>query len=143
MLSVQCCRDWQFFLIARLAGKKIVIPWLKRNLPRTHKFMQSQDYKIILLLRLFPFAHFDLCSLIFGALAFRVRHFVIFTFIGILPESFLIAHFAALHPDFLARYCVAITYLDRRAAHSCVDLGNVESACLSHYACLRHFIVSC
>ena len=99
------------FLIARLAGKKIVMPWLKRNLPRTHKFMQSQDYKIILLLRLFPFAYFDFCSLIFGVLAFRVRHFVIFTFIGILPESFLIAHFAALHSDFLTHTVLLLLIL--------------------------------
>ena len=99
------------FFIARLVGQRIVMPWLKRNLPRTHGFMRSQDYKVILLLRLFPFAYFDLCSFIFGLLAFRVRHVVIFTFIGILPESFLIAHFAALHADFLARTVLVLLVL--------------------------------
>ncbi len=99
------------FFLARLVGKKIVVPWMKRNLPRTHKFMRSQDYKVILLLRLFPFAHFDLCSFAFGLLAFRVRHVVIFTFIGILPESLLIAHFAALHADFIARTILVLLLL--------------------------------
>ena len=99
------------FFIARLVGKIIVMPWLKRNLPRTHSFMRSQDYKVILLLRLFPFAYFDLCSFFFGLLAFRVRHVVIFTFIGMLPESFLIAHFADLHADFLARTVLVLLIL--------------------------------
>ena len=99
------------FFIARLVGKRIVVPWLKRNLPRTHSFLCSQDYKVILLLRLFPFAYFDLCSFAFGLLAFRVRHFVIFTFIGVLPESFLIAHFAALHADFLTRTVLVLLVL--------------------------------
>jgi len=99
------------FFIARLVGNKIVMPWLKRNLPRTHNFMRAQDYKVILLLRLFPFAYFDLCSFAFGLLAFRVRHVVIFTFIGILPESLLIAHFAALHADFLARTVLVLLVL--------------------------------
>ena len=99
------------FLLARLVGTKIVVPWLRRNLPRTHSFMRSQDYKIILLLRLFPLVYFDLGSLVFGLLAFRLRHFIIFTFIGILPASFLVAHFAALHADFLTRTIVVLLIL--------------------------------
>lgn len=99
------------FFISRLIGQKILMPWLRRNLPRTNDLMQSQDYKIILLLRLFPFAHFDLCSLAFGLFAFRVKYFIIFTFIGILPESFLVAHFAALHADFLTRTVLVLLVL--------------------------------
>lgn len=99
------------FFIARLVGKKIVDPWLKRNLPQTHRLMRSQDYKIILLLRLIPFAHFDLSSLLFGLAAFRVKYFVIFTFIGVLPESFLIAHFVGTHTDFWARTMLILVVL--------------------------------
>ena len=99
------------FLIARLVGKKIVDPWLKRNLPDTHKMLRAQDYKIILFFRLLPFAHFDLCSLVCGLLTFRVKYFVIFTLIGVLPESFLIAHFAANHENFWLRAMLVLLVL--------------------------------
>lgn len=79
------------FGIAKYVGRRLVKPWLRSNLPATFKFIRSQDYKIVLALRLIPILPFDLMSFVFGALDFRFRQVMIWTFIGSLPEAYLFA----------------------------------------------------
>lgn len=78
-------------------GKRLVKPWLTANLPATWKFLRSQDYKMALALRLVPILPFDLVSLVFGVLGFHFRRTALMTFIGTIPESYVVAQFAS--PD--------------------------------------------
>lgn len=79
------------FMIAKYAGRRLVKPWLRSNLPATLKFIRSQDYKIVFALRLVPFLPFDLASAAFGALDFRARSVALGTLFGALPEAYLFA----------------------------------------------------
>ncbi len=79
------------FVIAKYAGRRLVKPWLRSNLPATFKFIRSQDYKIVFALRLIPFLPFDLASGLFGALDFRAKSVALATLIGALPEAYLFA----------------------------------------------------
>lgn len=96
------------FGIGKVIGKKLVNPWLSANLPQTLKFIRSQDWKIIFGLRLIPFLPFDLLSLVFGVVDFRFKYFVIATFLGSLPEAYLLANFGAPDSTLLASTVSAI-----------------------------------
>jgi uncharacterized membrane protein YdjX (TVP38/TMEM64 family)/pimeloyl-ACP methyl ester carboxylesterase len=79
------------FGITKLVGKRLAKPWLRSNLPATHKLIRSQDYKLVFGLRLIPFIPFDLLSFAFGALDFRTKSVAIATFFGALPEAYMYA----------------------------------------------------
>jgi uncharacterized membrane protein YdjX (TVP38/TMEM64 family)/pimeloyl-ACP methyl ester carboxylesterase len=79
------------FGLTNLLGKRLAKPWLRANLPATFKFIRSQDYKLVFAARLIPFLPFDLVSIVFGALDFRLKSVAIATFFGSLPESYLFA----------------------------------------------------
>ena len=85
------------FGLTKLVGKKLSKPWLRSNLPATHKFIRSQDYKLVFALRLIPFIPFDLLSFAFGALDFRTKSVAIATLIGTIPEAYMYSHM--LNPD--------------------------------------------
>lgn len=68
------------------AGKTLVVPWMSSNLPSTLKFIKTQDYKIIFAARLIPIFPFDIVSALSGAFTLNFRRFVVYTFLGILPE---------------------------------------------------------
>ena len=72
-----------------LFGQKIVHPWLSANLPSTWKLLKSQDYKIIFFLRWIPLFPFDLFSFLFGIFSLPPTRVFLYTFIGILPESYM------------------------------------------------------
>jgi uncharacterized membrane protein YdjX (TVP38/TMEM64 family)/pimeloyl-ACP methyl ester carboxylesterase len=78
------------FALAKIIGKKIITPWLSANLPQTHKFLRSQDWKITLLTRTIPFVPFDLLSLSYGLLDFRWKTTLIATALTTIPESYII-----------------------------------------------------
>ena len=82
------------FGITKVIGKRLAKPWLRANLPATLKFIRSQDYKVVFACRLIPFFPFDLMSFLFGALDFRFRSVIIATFIGSLPEAYLVTNMA-------------------------------------------------
>jgi uncharacterized membrane protein YdjX (TVP38/TMEM64 family) len=82
---------------AKTIGKKLVNPWLHANLPQTLKFIRSQDWKIIFVLRLIPIIPFDLLSFLFGVVDFRFKYFVLATFLGSIPEAYMLANFGS--PD--------------------------------------------
>lgn len=77
--------------VVKLFGGSLVKPWLKSNLPATYKLLHSQDYKIIIAMRLIPLIPFDLCSMVFGALGFRPKIVMICTFFALLPECYVFA----------------------------------------------------
>lgn len=77
--------------IAKLAGKRLAKPWLRSNLPATLTFIRSQDYKVVLATRLIPIIPFDLMSLLFGALDFRIKSVMFASFFGVLPEAYMYA----------------------------------------------------
>ena len=72
--------------IAHLVGKNLVAPWMSHNLPSTLRFIRSQDFKLVFAARLIPIFPFDLVSALSGAFNLSFKRFVIFTFLGILPE---------------------------------------------------------
>jgi triacylglycerol lipase len=85
------------YFFSKAFGQKLVRPWLSSNLPETLKFIKSQDWKVILLLRVIPIIPFDLATIIFGFLDFRLRTVMIATFIGILPEVYIFSELGLSH----------------------------------------------
>jgi uncharacterized membrane protein YdjX (TVP38/TMEM64 family)/pimeloyl-ACP methyl ester carboxylesterase len=69
-----------------LIGKNLVSPWMSHNLPSTLKLIRTQDYKLVFAARLIPVFPFDLISILAGTFNLNFKRFLVFTFIGILPE---------------------------------------------------------
>jgi uncharacterized membrane protein YdjX (TVP38/TMEM64 family) len=97
------------FGFGKIIGKKLVNPWLHGNLPQTLKFIRSQDWKIMFALRLIPFVPFDLLSLAFGCVDFRFKYFVIATFLGSIPEAYMLANFGSSESSLMFSTISAIT----------------------------------
>ncbi len=94
LLSTMLSTTLVFFL-GKLIGKKLVTPWLRSNLPQTHQFIRSQDYKIVFFARLISFLHFDVCSVLFGALDFRLKSVLLASLAGELPIILLTSYIAS------------------------------------------------
>lgn len=86
------------YFLGDLIGKRIVRPWLSSNLPSSWKLLKTQDYKLIFILRWIPLIPFDLVSLLCGIMHFRPSRFILFTFLGILPEAYVFSKYAT-SPD--------------------------------------------
>jgi uncharacterized membrane protein YdjX (TVP38/TMEM64 family) len=88
------------FLISRLAGRAVICRLLgEHNIP---SWIGSQNSMMITVLisRLVPFISFDLVSYAAGLTSLRLWRFFIATLIGLLPASFLLAHFGSkMTPD--------------------------------------------
>lgn len=83
------------FTIARLAGLAVVQRWLgPRMMQRLHG-SQNMLMLIVFVSRLLPFISFDMVSYAAGVTPLRFWRFVVATFAGIIPASFLLAHFGA------------------------------------------------
>jgi len=83
------------FFIARLAGREVVSRFTgKISVPA---WIGSQNSMMItvLLSRLVPFISFDLISYGAGLTNIRLWRFSLATFIGLMPASFLLAHFGS------------------------------------------------
>ncbi len=74
---------------SKYLGRKMVTPFLATNLPQTWRLIRTQDYKVILALRLIPVFPFDISTFASGLLDFRLKSLLWTTFIGMIPESFL------------------------------------------------------
>ncbi|MGC3874584.1 TVP38/TMEM64 family protein [Halomonas sp. GXIMD04776] len=85
------------FTIARLIGHDAMRAWLDSRLSTgfLHRFMTSQNalMMVVFATRLMPFLSFDLVSYAIGLTPLRAWRFAIATLLGILPASFLLAHF--------------------------------------------------
>jgi uncharacterized membrane protein YdjX (TVP38/TMEM64 family) len=78
-----------------LIGKNMVIPWMTHNLPKTLRFIRTQDYKLVLAARLIPFFPYDIVSALAGVFNLRFKRFLVYTAIGILPECVFLTFMAS------------------------------------------------
>lgn len=74
---------------SKYLATKFLKPWLSANLPETWRLLRTQDYKVVFAARWIPFLPFDLLSVFFGALGFRLKSVIIASFFGILPEAYV------------------------------------------------------
>lgn len=92
------------FFLSRLLGYEILNRWCKGKLPEL-PILQSQNtlMSIVFITRLIPFISFDLISYAAGLSPLQTWRFILATLAGILPASFLLAHFglemASLDPQ--------------------------------------------
>ncbi len=77
------------YFAAKLLGRRYSKPWLSANLPATWKLIRTQDYKLVFATRLIPVFPFDLMSIVYGAVDFRVGAVFWATLIGVLPEAYV------------------------------------------------------
>jgi uncharacterized membrane protein YdjX (TVP38/TMEM64 family) len=83
------------FGITRVLGFNISIKWLEKSFPNWRVGGHRRLMLLIMLSRLMPFISFDLVSYAAGITALSYGRFLFATAVGILPASFLLAHFGA------------------------------------------------
>lgn len=81
------------FGIARLVGYDVLRRWLGRSLPLEVFGSQNVLMAVVFLSRLLPFISFDLVSYAAGLTPLKWWRFAFATLAGIIPASFLLAHF--------------------------------------------------
>jgi len=81
------------FGIARLVGYRVVRRWFGDGLKFRLLGSQNTMTTIVLVSRLIPFLSFDLVSYGAGLTPLKTWRFALATLAGILPASFLLAHF--------------------------------------------------
>ncbi|MEQ8504355.1 MAG: TVP38/TMEM64 family protein [Rhodospirillales bacterium] len=81
------------FGIARLVGYDVLRKWLGDHLSLGRLTSQNALMAIVFVSRLLPFISFDLVSYAAGLTPLRLWRFAVATLAGILPASFLLAHF--------------------------------------------------
>jgi len=81
------------FTIARLAGHDVLCRWFGKQVSLNWLGSQNVLTFLVLVSRLIPFISFDLVSYGAGLTPIRPWRFALATLIGIIPASFLLAHF--------------------------------------------------
>lgn len=85
------------FGVARLIGYDALKAWLGARLSTgmLHRFITSQNalMAVVFATRLMPFLSFDIISYAAGLTPLRTWRFAVATLLGIIPASFLLAHF--------------------------------------------------
>ena len=81
------------FSIARLLGYEIICRLLRREPNLGWVGSQNTLTTAVLISRLIPFLSFDLVSYVAGLTPLKFWRFVLATFLGLVPASFLLAHF--------------------------------------------------
>lgn len=81
------------FSIARLLGKAAVHRWVGEHLPAGMIGSQNALTWVVFASRLLPFVSFDLVSYAAGLTLLSAWRFALATLAGIIPASFLLAHF--------------------------------------------------
>lgn len=85
------------FGLARLVGYGAVRSWLKAkpSLTLLNRFFQSQNAltAVVFATRLMPFLSFDVISYAAGLTPLKAWRFAVATLLGIVPASFVLAHF--------------------------------------------------
>jgi uncharacterized membrane protein YdjX (TVP38/TMEM64 family) len=81
------------FGLARLLGRDALQRWLGSRLPKTRLGSQGTLMAIVFASRLLPFISFDVVSYAGGLTTLSFWRFALATLAGILPASFLLAHF--------------------------------------------------
>jgi uncharacterized membrane protein YdjX (TVP38/TMEM64 family) len=83
------------FVIARLVGVVTIKKWIGPQVNQRLDGSQNALMGIVFVSRLLPFVSFDLVSYAAGATPLRFWRFALATLAGIIPTSFLLAHFGA------------------------------------------------
>jgi uncharacterized membrane protein YdjX (TVP38/TMEM64 family) len=83
------------FGIARLAGHEVLRHWLGERLSLGWIGSQNALMGLVFASRLLPFVSFDLVSYAAGLTVLSWWRFAVATLAGIVPASFLLAHFGA------------------------------------------------
>lgn len=81
------------FGLARVLGHDVVHRWFGDRLPKTRLRSQGALMAIVFASRLLPFVSFDVVSYAAGLTTLSLWRFALATLAGILPASFLLAHF--------------------------------------------------
>lgn len=81
------------FGLARVLGKEALHRWFGDRLPKTRLRSQGGLMAIVFASRLLPFISFDVVSYAAGLTKLTLWRFALATLAGILPASFLLAHF--------------------------------------------------
>ena len=83
------------FFIARTAGIDVTRRWLGNHYEKDLSGSHNMLMVIIFISRLLPFISFDMISYAAGVTSLSFLRFAIATFAGIIPASFLLAHFGS------------------------------------------------
>ena len=83
------------FFIARIAGMDVTKKWLGSDYGKGLSGSQNTLMLIIFVSRLLPFVSFDMISYAAGVTSLSFWRFAIATLAGIIPASFLLAHFGS------------------------------------------------
>jgi len=83
------------FFIARLVGTDILQKWVGDRLTKTMLGSQNTLMGIVFISRLLPFISFDMISYAAGVTPLKFWRFAVATLAGIIPASFLLAHFGS------------------------------------------------
>jgi len=81
------------FSLARLLGRDALQRWFGDRLPATRLGTQNSLMALVFVSRLLPFISFDIVSYAAGLTALSLWRFALATLVGVLPTSFLLAHF--------------------------------------------------
>jgi uncharacterized membrane protein YdjX (TVP38/TMEM64 family) len=81
------------FSLARLLGRDALQRWFGNRLPATRLGTQNSLMALVFVSRLLPFISFDIVSYAAGLTALSLWRFAVATLFGVLPTSFLLAHF--------------------------------------------------
>jgi uncharacterized membrane protein YdjX (TVP38/TMEM64 family) len=81
------------FGVGRLLGHEALHRWFGDRLPKTRLRSQGALMAIVFASRLLPFVSFDVVSYAAGLTTLSLWRFALATLAGILPASFLLAHF--------------------------------------------------
>ena len=81
------------FAVARILGRDILQRWFGEKIDAGLLGSQNALTATVFLSRLMPFVSFDLISYAAGLSCLRVWRFALSTLAGIIPASFLLAHF--------------------------------------------------
>jgi uncharacterized membrane protein YdjX (TVP38/TMEM64 family) len=81
------------FGLARMLGHEALRRWFGDRLPKTRLRSQGALMAIVFASRLLPFISFDVVSYAAGLTTLTLWRFALATLAGILPASFLLAHF--------------------------------------------------
>ncbi len=100
------------FSIARLLGIDVLQKWFGGRLPKSKLGTQTSLMAAVFISRLLPFISFDMASYAAGLTSLSYARFAIATLAGIIPASFLLAHFGAeMASDSSRRITIALLLL--------------------------------